>query len=245
MLAAIDALGSRSLLLVDVLLRRPVPCSNVRHSERCPHAARLSWLRVAYQIVKSRLNLREEPGDDLVVALETCNYKAAMEILVGQYGDDIHDYCKWMLRNADEVQDVWQTVFAQALQSLKGLSSADGARMWLRGIARHRCLDQMRARRRRPQIVDSDGLREIADQQIAFAPADNDPCISRALDECLDCLDARSRALLKLRFHHDLTFGEISKLTFDTPGALRVRLARALPALRRCLENKGCAQHGC
>jgi RNA polymerase sigma-70 factor (ECF subfamily) len=45
--------------------------------------------------------------------------------------------------------------------------------------------------------------------------------------------------VLVLRFQDGLSFEEISKLTHDRPGALRVRLSRALPALRRCLEGKG------
>jgi len=42
-----------------------------------------------------------------------------------------------------------------------------------------------------------------------------------------------------LRFHDELSYEDMSRLTSDTPGALRVRLVRALPVLRRCLESKG------
>jgi len=188
------------------------------------------------------LNVQTEPGDDLVVALEAGNYRLAIEILVLQHGDYIYSYCRRFLGTATETEDVAQTIFTQALQSLKELSDPHLARVWLRGIARHRCLDRLRARRRDLEIIDDDELCVLADQQLSLAYAHNDPRIGRALDECLDCLDARSREVLILRFHDELPFEEISRLTSTTAGALRVRLMRALLTLRRCLESKGVRQ---
>jgi RNA polymerase sigma-70 factor (ECF subfamily) len=189
--------------------------------------------------VLTRPKVQSDPDDDLVTALDTGNYSIAIEILLMQYGDYIYSYCRRVLGNAIEAEDVSQTVFAQALQDLKDLSGPHVARLWLRGIARHRCMDRLRARRRDFQVIDNGDLCSLVDRQIAIAQGDSDPRIAKALDECLDCLDARSREVLVLRYHDDLSFDEISKLTSDTPGALRVRLSRALPALRRCLEGKG------
>jgi RNA polymerase sigma factor (sigma-70 family) len=190
-------------------------------------------------LVRTRPQPQPEPGDDLIAALDAGNYSVAIEILLMLYGDYIYSYCRRVLGNATEAEDVSQTVFAQALQDLKDLSGPQVARLWLRGIARHRCMDRLRARRRDFQVVDNGDLCSLVDRQIAIAQGDSDPRIAKALDECLDCLDARSREVLVLRYHDDLSFDEISKLTSDTPGALRVRLSRALPALRRCLEGKG------
>jgi len=189
--------------------------------------------------VLTRPKAQSEPGDDLIIALDTGNYSLAIEILLMQYGDYIYSYCRRVLGNATEAEDVAQTVFAQALQDLKDLSGAHVARLWLRGIARHRCMDRLRARRRDFQVIDNSDLCSLVDRELAIAHGDGDPRIAKALDECLDCLDARSRELLVLRYHDELSFDEISKLTSDSPGALRVRLSRALPALRRCLEAKG------
>lgn len=186
-----------------------------------------------------RLKLREEPDDGLTAALAAGDYSLALELLLIQHGDYIYAYCRRFLGNTAEAEDVSQTVFAQAFQDLKSLDSPHVARVWLRGIARHRCLDRLRARRRDFQIVDDGDLCAIVDRQPCLALSDSDPRVGQALDECLDCLDERSREVLVLRFHDELTFEEISKLTHDSPGALRVRLSRALPALRRCLEAKG------
>jgi RNA polymerase sigma factor (sigma-70 family) len=180
-----------------------------------------------------------DAGGGLAAALEAGDNALAIEILLIQHGDEIYGYCRRLLGNAVEAEDVSQTVFAQAFQNLEDLSSAHTARLWLRGIARHRCLDRLRARRRNLEVVDHKALCAIVDRELAVVSADSDPRVSKALAECLDCLDARSREVLVLRFQDGLSFEEIGKLTQDTPGALRVRLSRALPALRRCLEGKG------
>jgi RNA polymerase sigma-70 factor (ECF subfamily) len=189
--------------------------------------------------VGSRLKLQEERDDGLTAAFAAGDYSLAMELLLLQHADYIYGYCRRFLGNATEAEDVAQTVFAQAFEDLRSLSSPQVAHVWLRGIARHRCVDRLRARRRDFQIVEDSDLCAIVDREPLLVSADSDPRVAQALDECLDRLDERSRVVLVLRFHDELTFEEISKLTHDSPGALRVRMARALPALRRCLEAKG------
>jgi RNA polymerase sigma-70 factor, ECF subfamily len=189
--------------------------------------------------VGSRLKLQEERDDGLTAAFAAGDYSLAMELLLLQHADYIYGYCRRFLGNATEAEDVSQTVFAQAFEDLKSLSSPQVAHVWLRGIARHRCVDRLRARRRDFQVVEDSDLCAIVDREPILMSSDSDPRVAQALDDCLDCLDERSRVVLVLRFHDELTFEEISKLTHDSPGALRVRMGRALPALRRCLEAKG------
>jgi RNA polymerase sigma-70 factor (ECF subfamily) len=189
--------------------------------------------------VGTRPKLVEDRDSGLAAALGTGDRALAIEILLTHHGDEIYGYCRRLLGNAIEAEDVSQTVFAHAFRDLKALSSPHAARLWLRGIARHRCLDRLRARRRDLQIIDESAVCAVTDREPAVVSADSDPRVGKALAECLDGLDSRSREVLVLRFHDELSFEEISKLTHDTPGALRVRVARALPALRRCLEGKG------
>lgn len=185
------------------------------------------------------MKVQRDPRDEFAAALRTGDAGLAIEILLMEYGDYIYGYCRRILGNTAEAEDVSQTVFAQALQDLKHLASAHAAGAWLRGIARHRCLDHLRSRRRALVVSSHKDVGARVDDQLAILQGDSDPRIARALDDCLDRLDARSREVLVLRFHDELSFHEISKLTSDAPGTLRVRLSRALAALRRCLESKG------
>jgi DNA-directed RNA polymerase specialized sigma24 family protein len=47
------------------------------------------------------------------------------------------------------------------------------------------------------------------------------------------------RDAVQLRFRQDLSYQEMAVVTGARVGALRVRVLRALEALRRCLERKG------
>lgn len=177
--------------------------------------------------------------DGLATALEASDIDSIMELLVERYGDQVYRYCRRMLGNDVDGEDVSQVVFVQVLQGAKELNAVRNMQAYILGIARHRCLDRLKAMRRAPQMSDLEEVRDVADP-VAPSPAiTQDQRVRKALDECLDRLDERSRAAVVLRFHDELSFDEMSAATSDTPGALRVRVARALPALRRCLEQKG------
>jgi RNA polymerase sigma-70 factor (ECF subfamily) len=125
----------------------------------------------------------------------------------------------------------------QAFQCLESLPHVRSIRGWLLGIARNRCIDRLRAIRRSPRVVTHNELCAIVDA--SESSGGNDPRVRKALDECLDRLHDKSRAVLILRFCDGLSYNEIATKMSDTAGALRIRLVRALEALRRCLERKG------
>jgi RNA polymerase sigma factor (sigma-70 family) len=181
----------------------------------------------------------EDVDVSLSGALERGDHDLAIEILIGVHGNHVYRYCRRMLGNSQDVEDVSQLVFVQAFQGINELSGIRNPRAWLLAIARHRCLDRLKAIRRRPQVFEEEALDVVVDRDADDALSKEDPRLRKALDDCLDRLDDRSRAALILRFHEDLSYDEISTLTSDTAAALRVRIARALPALRRCLERKG------
>ena len=172
---------------------------------------------------------------DLAAALEAGDDALAMEILVKLHGEHVYRYCRRMLGN--DADDISQTVYMQVFADLERLRHVHCTRAWLLGIARHRCLDHLKSIRRRPQFLDHDDLCAIADLHPAASIPATNPRLRQILDARLDDLDPRSRTVLVLRFHHDLSYEEIGALTSDTPGALRVRAVRALAALRRCFES--------
>jgi RNA polymerase sigma-70 factor (ECF subfamily) len=64
---------------------------------------------------------------------------------------------------------------------------------------------------------------------------------AHALESCLRLLAPRARTAVLLRFQQGLSYPEIARLSHEKAPALQVRVARALPVLRRCLEEKGMA----
>jgi RNA polymerase sigma factor (sigma-70 family) len=181
----------------------------------------------------------EEDERRVAAALRAGDAHAALPLLMDRYGVTVYRYCRRMLGLDADGDDVSQTVFMQAFEAIQRRAQVENVRPWLLGIARNRCIDRLNGRRRGPLLVEEEELERATDDEGPHEPPLDDPRARHALDDCLDGLDARSRTVVLLRFHDELSYESISRLTGDTPGALRVRVARALTALRRCMEKKG------
>src|SRR5213078_4542346 len=173
---------------------------------------------------KSRYKRPASPA--LTAALSAEDHRHAIEVLWQLHRDDIFRYCRRVLDNDAEAADVTQKVFEHAIVGMDRLRSIDSASRWLVGIARHRCLDHARSARRDPQLVDAHALCRIAASSFVAEPGE-DPRAVKRLEECLERLDARDRALIELRYYQELSFKEIAEQLGRTPAALRVRLTRA------------------
>ena len=163
----------------------------------------------------------------------------AVAFWVDQWGLDIYRYCRKFLRNDAEAEDVMQLVFLQAFQDFHTFRAEVSARLWLLSIARHRCLDRLKMISRDPAASD---VQVLLREPSTASPADESLAqlqAARELAACLDGLPDHARAAIVLRFHDELSYEEIEKLTGATVGALRVRVLRTLPLLKACLQNKG------
>jgi RNA polymerase sigma factor (sigma-70 family) len=108
---------------------------------------------------------------------------------------------------------------------------------WVRGIAARLLLSRRRQRARSRRCVSATVLGEEgwerALAQLCDAPADDE--VARRLDlrQALDRLPAEDRLVLELRYYRDLSADDLAReLGLPTPGSARVRLCRALQALR-------------
>lgn len=174
----------------------------------------------------------------IAAALAAGDARAALPLLIHRYGEEVYRRCRRLLGTDADADDVSQTVFLQAFEAIQRGCQVENPGAWLRGIARHRCLDKLVGRRRDPLLIEEEELERVPDAD-SLDPFAIDPGMSQALDECLDRLDPRSRVAVLLRFNDQLSYEAIGQLTGDRPGALRVRVSRALIALRECMEKKG------
>jgi RNA polymerase sigma factor (sigma-70 family) len=71
----------------------------------------------------------------------------AFEALYARYYPEILWYCRRKLRSREDAEDAAQTTFATAYRELLRAEDPVELRSWLYGIARHRCLTVLRARR--------------------------------------------------------------------------------------------------
>ncbi len=167
--------------------------------------------------------------------------RQALEILMNSYGAAVYRYCLGQLGDRARAEDILQTTFVEAYRSLKGFAGRSTFRTWLIGIARHKCLDDIRRRGRENRV-----LREVAssgtagmDQGLDVRANMESREMAGILRRCLEKLDARKREAVLLRYQSDLSYVEMAAMCQEQAATLQARVARILPELRRCVEAGG------
>src|SRR5262245_19588299 len=76
--------------------------------------------------------------------------RRAASWLVTSYGPDVLATCVAMVSDRAAAEDVTQEVFSDAFRALSSFRGDSSPRTWLLSIARNRCIDYLRARKRDP-----------------------------------------------------------------------------------------------
>ena len=181
---------------------------------------------------------------DVLELVASGDRRKAIAVLMDEHGDAVFNFCSRVLRDRALAEDVLQRVFIDAYRDIAGFQGRASFRTWLIRIAGHRCLDAIKSSKRR-RIVEMSGLQAVADMvDPAPSPAErlDQSRLIAALESCLQILSAEVRMTVLLRFRMGLSYEELSVTLDARPGALQARVARALPALKDCLEDKGWAR---
>src|SRR4051794_34468396 len=180
-----------------------------------------------------------DPEREALAALDQALFDEALAILMRAYGTAVYRYCRQMMEE-DLAQEAHQMTFVQAHEGLPRFSRRSALRTWLLGIARHRCLDLLKMSRRRRLRFSP--IEDLGDRPAPGGGAEDrlaERSLARALASCLQGLAPRARDAVLLRFQQGLSYPEIARQSGEKAPALQVRVSRALPLLRRCLEEKG------
>lgn len=186
-----------------------------------------------------------EATPDATARLARGDRRGAIEALMDAYGAAVFGYCSRVLRDQVLAEDVLQQVFLEAYRDIAQFQGRSALRAWLFRIAANRCQDAIRSRKRRERVIEADDEAVGAHADPASTSVDRleRSDLHRALDECLELLSDEVRMTVLLRFQSEMTYAEMSQPLAARSEALHARVARALPVLRRCLEDKGWA-HG-
>jgi RNA polymerase sigma-70 factor, ECF subfamily len=178
-------------------------------------------------------------------ALARDDRRRAAAILMTAFGDDVWRHCRLVLGSDDLADEVHQNVFVQAYRDLETWQGRAGLRTWLYAIARHRCLDALKLRRRFfRRFVLTDRLPERravdagAEERLGGAQS------SKVIDAALARLAPEVRVAVVLRFFEDMTFEQMAEVCGAKPAALQMRVTRAMPKLRAWLEEMGVRDAG-
>ncbi len=137
------------------------------------------------------------------------------------------------LRDRALAEELAQEVFLHLHQNLSAIQSPAHLTFWLRKVTGHRCIDQSRRRKLRPQVSLEDVPEPVAEQPV------DDFLLSETLRRVVDTLPEKPRMVVILRYQEDLEPLEIAEALDMPVNTVKSHLRRSLVLLRekltRCL----------
>jgi RNA polymerase sigma-70 factor (ECF subfamily) len=167
---------------------------------------------------------------DLVIAAKAGDGDAFMD-LVQLETPEAYRLSLVILRHPSDAEDSLQEAFVRAWRELPGLRDAERWSAWFRRITVNAAIDA--GRRKKAMRIVPLAFHEpspMADSSVGLAKRDE-------VTQAMSHLDASDRALLALRFGHDLELPDVAA-ALDIPlGTAKSRLHRALGRMRKELET--------
>jgi RNA polymerase sigma-70 factor (ECF subfamily) len=168
--------------------------------------------------------------------------KSAFEFLVLRHKNRIYSYVQQMVRDRELANDIFQSVFLKALETLNdGRYHEEGKFLpWLMRIAHNQCIDHFRREKRMPMLNSTDerDVFEYLDLRVENA---QDRIIRRQTQETMRKMVAHlpeeQREVLVMRIYGDLSFREIADATGVSINTALGRMRYALANLRRMMNK--------
>jgi RNA polymerase sigma-70 factor (ECF subfamily) len=183
--------------------------------------------------------------DRELVSLAQRGDKGAFEKLVQKHHGRVFAVAGGILRNREDVEDISQQVFLKAYFSLKRFDQRAAFTTWLYKITVNECWDLLRKKKVRPLVYESELTEEQAQMyQTTGETGQNTPDVSQRLearqelDEWLDCLEAKDRAMLVLKEVQGFTVEEIAEMLELNGNTVKVRLFRARQRVAERIRRK-------
>jgi RNA polymerase sigma-70 factor (ECF subfamily) len=179
-----------------------------------------------------------DPDRDIVELIDRGDLNLALTSLMRRHGTAVYRYCREELHDRTLADDVHQQIFIHAFRDLTRFAHRSTLRTWLFAIARHRVLDAAKSRRRAQAHIEEDDTADTPDPTPPPGERLDEARLHRALITCLRKLGGHVRHVLVLRYQQGFTFEELGEICREKPGTLQARVARALPAIRKCIEAR-------
>ena len=153
------------------------------------------------------------------------------EQIVRQHQGMVFSLACHYLRDRSLAEELAQEVFLNLHQNLHTIKSPEHLTFWLRKVTSHRCIDQTRRQKVRPQVSLEDVAEPVAKS------TENDLLLSELLRRVVDTLPEKARMVVILRYQEDLDPSEIASVLDMPLNTVKSHLRRSLSILRDKLSR--------
>lgn len=157
--------------------------------------------------------------------------QSAFAELVREHQAMVFSLAYRVLQNRGLAEELAQEIFFHLYQNLSSIQSPSHLVFYLRKVTMHRCIDQTRRQRHRPQISLSDA------PEPAAAVTSSDPMLAEVLRKLVAALPETPRMIVTLRYQEDLGPAEIAEVMGLPVNTVKSHLRRALAILREKLSR--------
>jgi RNA polymerase sigma-70 factor (ECF subfamily) len=177
---------------------------------------------------------RDVPADsverDQILSRAKNGDSAAFATLIRQHQGMVFSLALHVLRSRPAAEDLAQEVFLELYRHLPRIESAAHASSWLRRVTSHRCIDEIRRRRHRPETT----VDTLPDR--GLAPVAREFFLEDRLQSLVATLPPRARMVVVLRFQEELEPSEIAETLSMPVNTVKSHLRRSLNLLRARLS---------
>lgn len=160
-----------------------------------------------------------------------------MRDLYATFSRRIYAFALNQLRNPDDAEDVVIDTMYEVWRRPRGFKGSSKFSTWLLGVARHKILDVLRARKLDHLDIEGEGL---ADTLASDLPGAFDLLAERQRREsviaCMEKLPSPQRECLHLVFYEGLSLAEIAHIQTCPENTVKTRLFHARLRIRDCLQ---------
>jgi RNA polymerase sigma factor (sigma-70 family) len=175
-------------------------------------------------------------SDERLVTMTRRGNQAAFEMIVSRYQSRLLGFCRHMLSNQQDAEDVLQEVFSSAYTAMLADEREIMVRPWLYRIARNRSLNHIR--RAKSIGVDSMDI-HMSEHGLSTADRAHRNSEFRDLFEDITMLPETQRTALILREFDGLNYEQIADAMETTVPSVKSLLVRARVALAEMSEARG------
>lgn len=163
---------------------------------------------------------------------------AGFEATILPHVESVFRFAMWLIRDRTEAEDVVQETLTQALQSFHRFQPGTNARAWVLTILRHIRSNRLRARHRRPEVVEADDrLDALPAVEVTPQQVTDEEVLS-----ALKALPPGFQEVIVLADVEELSYKEIATVLEIPIGTVMSRIHRGRRLLRAALAEYAAAQ---
>ena len=188
------------------------------------------------------MELLRDPDAELIEACRhpgSDRFEAAFEELFARYRERVYAIAFRVLGNAGDALDVVQESFALVFRKLSTFRGGSLFSTWLFRIVVNSSIDHRRKLASRdPSRVESSEDLDVVDHQPGPVDRAESRELSRQVQNAIDALSPKLRAILALRYLEDMSYEDLAATLGLSLGTVKSRLARAHLALEQVVRTR-------